>query len=143
MTGIDTNVLVALAVHSHPHHQRAVAAAEKQLAAAGGPFVISPVVVAEFLHAVTDPKRVQPALTMRAARAWLEEWGRAVGVQWCHPDTPACELWLRWLAEFHLGRKRILDNLLAATLHREGVSRLLTSNPDDFRVFGVFELIVP
>jgi hypothetical protein len=33
--------------------------------------------------------------------------------------------------------------LLAATLHRHGVRRLLTSNPDDFRVFGVFELIVP
>ncbi len=46
-------------------------------------------------------------------------------------------------ADASLGRKRILDTQLAATLHRHGVRRLLTSNPDDFRVFGVFELIVP
>lgn len=30
------------------------------------------------------------------------------------------EIWLRWLKEFQLGRKRILDTLLAATLHRHG-----------------------
>jgi hypothetical protein len=52
-------------------------------------------------------------------------------------------LCLRWLRERHLGRKRILDTQLAATLHRHGVRRLLASNPDDFRVFGVFELVVP
>ncbi|MFN0066337.1 MAG: hypothetical protein ACKVYV_01755 [Limisphaerales bacterium] len=51
--------------------------------------------------------------------------------------------WLRWLRQHHLGRKRILDTQLAATLHRRGVRRLITSNPDDFRVFGVFELLVP
>ena len=143
MTGLDTNVLVAVAVRSHPHHQRALAAAADVLAANRGPLVITPVVVAEFLHAVTDPRRVQPALTMTEAQAWLETWSQAVSPQWCHTDATTGELWLRWLKEFQLGRKRILDTLLAATLHRHGVRRLLTSNPDDFRVFEVFELIVP
>lgn len=83
MTGLDTNVLVALAVRGHPHHQRALAAAAEELSADGGPFVISPVVVAEFLHAVTDPRRVQPALPMTEAQAWLETWSRAVALQWC------------------------------------------------------------
>lgn len=143
MTGLDTNVLVALAVRSHPHHHRALVAAAEVLSANGGPLVISPEVVAEFLHVVTDPKRMQPALTMTEAQVWLDKWSEAVGLQWCHTDAITDELWLRWLIEFQLGRKRILDTLLAATLHRHGVRRLLTSNPADFRVFGVFELIEP
>ncbi|HMJ89218.1 MAG TPA: hypothetical protein VK530_05355 [Candidatus Acidoferrum sp.] len=44
---------------------------------------------------------------------------------------------------FQLGRKRILDTQLAAILHTAGVHRLFTSNPRDFEVFGVFELLVP
>jgi hypothetical protein len=50
---------------------------------------------------------------------------------------------MSWLRQFALGRKRILDTHLAAVLHGAGVQRLLTSNPDDFAVFGVFELIKP
>jgi hypothetical protein len=80
---------------------------------------------------------------MSDALVWLAEWGRLTGMQWCHTDAAVSELWLRWIQEFQLGRKRILDTLLAATLHQRGARRLLTSNPDDFRVFGVFELIVP
>src|SRR5438477_12099154 len=45
--------------------------------------------------------------------------------------------WLKWMTEFQLGRKRILDTQYAALLHTQGVRRLLTNNPDDFRVFNV------
>jgi len=48
-----------------------------------------------------------------------------------------------WMRQFNLGRKRILDTQLAAILHTNGVSRLLTSNPADFSVFGVLETITP
>ncbi len=44
-------------------------------------------------------------------------------------------------AEFRLGRKRILDTQYAALLHTQNVRRWLTNNADDFRVFGVFELV--
>jgi hypothetical protein len=50
---------------------------------------------------------------------------------------------LRWMRQFNLGRKRILDTQLAAIFHTSGVTRLLTSNPADFEVFGVFEIITP
>jgi hypothetical protein len=46
------------------------------------------------------------------------------------------------MVEFQLGRKRILDTQYAALLHAHGVRRLLTNNPDDFRVFGVFEIVM-
>jgi len=41
-----------------------------------------------------------------------------------------------------LGRKRILDTQLAATLWSAGIQRLVTSNPVDFRLLG-FEALVP
>ena len=36
----------------------------------------------------------------------------------------------------------ILDTQYAALLHTHGVKRLFTNNADDFRVFGVFELVM-
>jgi hypothetical protein len=42
-----------------------------------------------------------------------------------------------------LGRKRLLDTLLAATYHQAGVQSLLTTNPGDFVVFGVFTCVTP
>jgi hypothetical protein len=50
---------------------------------------------------------------------------------------------LRWMRQFNLGRKRILDTHLAAILHTNGVHRLLTSNPADFAIFHVLETITP
>jgi hypothetical protein len=47
------------------------------------------------------------------------------------------------MKQFNLGRKRILDTHLAAILYTNGVSRLLTSNPSDFAVFGVLETVTP
>ena len=42
-----------------------------------------------------------------------------------------------------LGRKRLLDTLLAATYRQGGVRSLLTTNPEDFGVFDCFALITP
>ena len=52
-------------------------------------------------------------------------------------------LFLGWLMQHGLGRKRLLDTHLAATLWSAGVRRLMTSNPRDFTIFGAFELLSP
>lgn len=140
MIGIDANVLVALAVGEHPQHGPAVRAFEQELAA-GEEIVLSAGVGAEFLHVVTDPRRITPAREMAEAVAWLRAWGAEVGPLWLTSGELALQLWLRWMDEFRLGRKRILDTQYAASLHARGVRRLLTNNADDFRVFGVFELV--
>jgi hypothetical protein len=59
------------------------------------------------------------------------------------PESPAIPQWLEWMRAYRLGRKRTLDSQLAATLTTAGIRRLLTLNPDDFRIFGAFELLVP
>lgn len=69
MIGIDANVLVALAAKEHPHHSQAVGAFDRELAA-DEEIVLSPGVAAKFLHVVTDPRRITPALDMNDALAW-------------------------------------------------------------------------
>ncbi len=50
---------------------------------------------------------------------------------------------VNWLDQLQLGRKRLLDTLLAATYRHCGIQSLLTTNPDDFAVFDGFALITP
>jgi len=45
-----------------------------------------------------------------------------------------------WMREHRLGRKQLLDTMLASTYHRAGVVRLATSNWRDFTRYGVFEI---
>ena len=140
MIGIDANVLVALAAKSHPSHTQAVSVFERELAA-DEEIVLSLSVAAEFLHAVTDPRRLTPALEITGAILWFREWSTEVAPTWLAPNEAAVERWLKWMTEFRLGRKRILDTQYAALLHAHGVRRLLTNNADDFRVFNVFEIV--
>ena len=140
MIGIDANVLVALALAEHPSHSSAVGAFDRELAAAEK-MVLAPGVAAEFLHVVTDPKRISPPREMAEAVAWLRSWNGEVAPLWLTTSEPAIQLWWKWMEDFRLGRKRILDTQYAALLHTSGVRRLLTNNAEDFRVFGVFEIV--
>ena len=60
-----------------------------------------------------------------------------------HPYATAesTTLFLDWLTQHRLGRKRLLNTHLAVTLWSAGVRRLMTSNPRDFTIFGGFELL--
>jgi hypothetical protein len=78
---------------------------------------------------------------MPGAINWLKAWTAQVAPVWLSPTEAAIELWLKWMIDFQLGRKRILDTQYAAALHTHGVSRLLTNNAEDFRVFGVLEIV--
>ena len=80
---------------------------------------------------------------MTEALDWVETFltNPAVGV--LEPGVESQRQTLRWMRQFSLGRKRILDTHLAAVLHTAGVRRLLTSNPGDFAVFGALEIVTP
>ena len=65
----------------------------------------------------------------------------AVGL--LEPTPESLRQTLQWIRKFNLGRKRILDTHLAAVFYAAGVRRLFTSNPADFTVFNVFEIITP
>ena len=140
MIGIDANALVALAIREHPAHLSASKVFERELVA-DEQIVLASSIAAEFLHVVTDARRITPAREMKESVAWLRAWQAEVSAQWLMPTESSVALWLKWMDEFKLGRKRILDTQYAAMLHENGVKRLLTNNVDDFRVFGVFEIV--
>jgi len=142
MTGLDCNILVQLALQDHPANAVTIAAVQAE-AQRGSRLVFPPLVINEFLHVVTDERRFSPPLTMTEALDWMESFLANPGVGVLEPGAESTRQTLRWMRQFNLGRKRILDTNLAAVLHIAGVHRLFTSNPADFAVFGVFEIITP
>lgn len=142
MTGLDCNILVQLALADHPANAATVAAVQAETEG-GGRLAVPSLVVTEFLHVVTDQRRFAPPLTMREALDWIGDFLAIPAVSLLEPSSDSVRQTLRWMREFSLGRKRVLDTHLAAALHTAGVRRLLTSNPHDFAVFGVIEAVTP
>lgn len=140
--GLDTGFLVAAEVVEHVDHAAARATIARLVSAADF-FAIAPQVLAEFIHIVTDPRRFTSPLDMTAARQLAEQWWTANDVVAVFPNDGATRQFLAWLQQFSLGRKRLLDTLLAATYHQAGIQSILTTNPADFGVFGYFKCITP
>ena len=140
--GLDTGFLVAAEVteHAEPTGARDTLA---RLLSAGDLIAIAPQVLAEFIHIVTDLRRFTQPLDMTAARQLAEQWWTAREVVRVFPNDAAARQFLAWLQQFSLGRKRLLDMLLAATYRQAGIQSLLTTNQADFLVFGVFTCIAP
>src|SRR5262245_771777 len=138
--GLDTGFHVAAEVAEHPDHQAARATLTRLLSA-GDRVAVAPQVLAEFIHVVTDSRRFTQPLDMTAARQLAEQWWTASDVLRVFPDDAATRQFLAWLHQFALGRKRLLDTLLAATYHQAGIQSLLTTNPADFTVLGVFTCV--
>lgn len=52
---------------------------------------------------------------MRAAAQRAQDWWNAREVQQVHADAHAVALFFQWIEKHELGRKRLLDTMLAAT----------------------------
>lgn len=140
--GLDTGFLVAAEMLEHAE----CAAARQAIASLltrGDQIAIAPQVLAEFIHVATDPRRFAHPLDTDKARQVVEQWWTSKDVVHAFPDDAATRQFLAWLQQFALGRKRLLDTLLAATYRQAGIQSLLTTNPADFTVFGVFTCITP
>jgi len=140
--GLDTGFLVAAEMLEHAEHIAARNTFARFLAT-GDLIAIAPQVLAEFIHVATDPRRFAQPLDMTAARQLAQQWWTAREVVQLFPNDAATRQFLAWLQQFSLGRKRLLDTLLAATYQQAGVQSLLTTNPADFTVFGIFTCITP
>lgn len=139
MIGLDTSFLVAHAIAEHPQHQEAHQWLDEAIAN-DETFAITSGILAEFIHIVTDGRRFQTPLEVSEAVKRAEFWSEAREVMLVSPDDVANALWLQWLADFQLGRKRLQDTLIAVTWHVAGVGEICTLNPRDFKVFEVFQI---
>jgi len=140
--GLDTSFLVAAEVAEHVDQANARTTI-RQLVAAGDRIAIAPQVLGEFIHIVTDPRQFTQPLDLPTACGLAEQWWTATEIDRIFPTDAATAQFLAWLQQFSLGRKRLLDTLLAATYFQAGIRSVLTTNASDFAIFGVFSCITP
>ena len=141
MTGLDTTFLVQVEIQEAEGHGAALELLRREIVGRDREAGLAPQVLSEFVHVVTDGRRFERPLSMARALARADFWWNATEVERIVPDEQAVRQFLAWMREHGLGRKRLLDTLLAATYYGRGVTRIVSSNARDYRVFGVFELI--
>lgn len=134
--GLDTNVLVlahlpAMAGHRNVNRFLATLARRERTRLA-----VTPLVLHELTHVITDARRFDPPVAMSEAVALARSYLGRSNVDCLDVTEGAVALALDLLDRHHLGRKRIADALLAATYRVNGVVTLLTCNTDDFSVFA-------
>ena len=138
--GADTSFLVAVEIVEHAHHADALRVLG-ELLARGDRVAIAPQVLAEFVHVVTDARRFQQPFSMGTALDKSERWWNAAETEQVLPTDLVVARFHDWMRGHQLGRKRVLDTLLAATYRAAGVTSLLTLNTDDFAVFAEFAFV--
>jgi predicted nucleic acid-binding protein len=137
---IDTDFILAVEIRDHIFHKSADALLN-HLLDEGHKLALAPQILAEFVHVVTDAKRLMNPLSMEDALARAEHWWLAREVVRIYPDGESVPTWIGWLRAHRLGRKRLLDTLLAASCSAYGVSTVISNNDKDYNVFGKFEII--
>jgi len=141
--GIDTNVLVYAHMPALPEHQAVHRYLTRELERDDLTLVITPMVVHELLHVITDKRRFEPPVSMPEALALTRLYLDASNVECLAIDAESMLHTLHLLDQHGLGRKRIADSLLAATLLRHGVHELITCNAADFQLFDQLKCIDP
>ena len=140
MIGIDTSFLVAFEDSSHRLHAAARSVAERYAAET---FALASQVLTEFVHVVTDPRRFERPLTMSEALTRAAKWWDARETRRVAPSDKSVLLFVEWMSQFDLGRKRLLDTMLAATYKSAGVALIASTNARDFAVFpGVHPVLL-
>jgi predicted nucleic acid-binding protein len=140
--GVDTTFLVEVEATESTGHNAASAwlrtaiRKEDRLA-------LAPQVLAEFVHVVTDSARFNRPLDTSAAVARAAAWWTGAEVRQVYPNEAAIRLFLDWMRQHRLGRKRILDTMLAATYFANGVTEIVTTNARDYAIFGALRAHTP
>lgn len=140
---VDTDVLVAWAMAGAPRHRDARQLIESESSTPSSSIALTPQVLFEFLHIVTDPRRFERPIPMDAALSLARHLWEAPETLRVLPGPMVLHRTLELLGSLRLGRKRILDTALAATLEEAGVGRLATFNRRDFEAFTFLEIVAP
>lgn len=140
--GIDTTFLVEVEIRDHPGHDASRHFLGSSLSR-GDTFVVTQQVLQEFMQIVTDPKRFERPLNMMQAVEMAEKWWNATEAVRIYPNEFTIVQFFEWMKTYRLGRRRILDTMLAATFYSNQIERIVTSNSADFEQFGVFQILTP
>ncbi len=140
LIGVDTPFLVAYTVLGHSGHRHAREQCERVLRE-NYLLALCPTVMDEFIHVVTDTRRFEQPLEMAEALEAAENLLNSRETVNLFPRDRSIGLYLRWLHDHRLGRKRINDTRIASIYHHHGIRHLLTSKVRDYTIFDCFAVI--
>jgi predicted nucleic acid-binding protein len=105
--------------------------------------VVTALVLQEFVHVITDARRFDPAAFVSEAIAIARGYLDRTNVECLTIDDRSCRAAFDFQERHRLGRRRMADCLLAATLLGHGVHRLATFNTRDFSLFAPLTAFEP
>ena len=141
--GVDTNVLIYALMPGMPYHTTVRSFLSDQLARDEVTLIITPTILHELVHVVTDGRRFDPPVSMTDALAVARVYLEHDNVECISLDAQAAASAFQLIERHRLGRKRLADTLFAASLLGHGVHELITCNPDDFQIFVGLTLVDP
>lgn len=141
MIGLDTSFLVGLTIREHPVHAACLELFETGIRSRDASVAICAQVLGEFSHVVTDPRRFSQPFQIGEALEICNQWWHAGECRVVEPTQHSFPLFVDWMQRHRLGRKRVLDTLLAANYHSAGIKRIATTDWRDFKIFGVFDIV--
>jgi len=137
--GLDTTFVVQVDVVDHERHAESVGLRDRLLVE-GHSYALAPQVLAEYVHIVTDSNLFAEPASMKTALEHSRMWWNSAEIRQIIPSDDAVQLLHTWMTEHGLGRKRILDALLAATYATAGITAIISSDARDYSRF--FETVV-
>jgi toxin-antitoxin system PIN domain toxin len=141
--GVDTNVLIYAHIASFSQHQGAKRHLEGFLAEPDAVLVIVPIVLHELVHVITDRRRFDEPVSVAEAVALARLYLNRSNVECVDIGASSLERTFTLVEAHGLGRNRIADTLLVATLLENGVEELITCNDADFRIFEEISCLNP
>jgi len=141
--GVDANVLIYSAVESMPEHKRVLSFFDRRVISGELSCAVSFTVLLEFVHITTDARRFKEPLSLEESMGMAEQYWHAANWHRLIPKSTTGSVALDLSRKHKLGRKRLLDTYLAATLIDNGIPALITCDTQDFKVFGRLQLINP
>ncbi|MGE0491461.1 MAG: type II toxin-antitoxin system VapC family toxin [Vulcanimicrobiota bacterium] len=140
---VDTNLLIYAQFPAFSEHEMSLAALQALLSDRTRRMVVTVSILHEMVHVVTDSRRFDPPLSMAQAIGEARLYLGRSNVRVLHSDEIDLVNALALLEEHKLGRHRVADSLLAATLRRYQVRTLWTRNIRDFRLFPFLDVSDP
>ena len=140
---VDTNVLVYAHLPAAQEHDKVRGYLLGCLSQPETTLVVTPLVLHEFVHVITDTRRFEPPVTMSQALGTAGLYLKRSNVTCLSMDEDVVADAFRLLERYALGRKRIADTLLVATLMRHDVHHIITCNPGHFDSFEGLTVVDP
>lgn len=137
IVGLDTNLLVYATMSELAEHAAARDFLESRFRRGSDVAAVAPLLLQEYIHVVTDARRFERPLPMEAAIARARAIGTACESRLLDQPRSVTLRALELLRQHGLGRRRIHDATLVATLEAHDVATLATRDVTDFERFGL------